>query len=94
MKNIIIFDFEVFKYDTLLGCIIINKEDKKLYQTWDLNEIKEFYENHVNDLWIGHNNQFYDNIILQGIVNGKNPYRESQHCLYIEHTGYVCLLSV
>lgn len=78
MKNVIIFDFEVFKYDTLLGCIIINKEGKQLFQTWNIDEIVRFYNSHVNDLWIGHNNQFYDNIILQGIVNGKDPYKESQ----------------
>ena len=45
--NIIIFDFEVFKYDTLLGCLIIDSANKiKLYQSWNTVDINRFYEKH------------------------------------------------
>lgn len=76
--NIIIFDFEVFKYDTLLGTKLLSDNETKFYQTWDLEEIKKFYYQHENDLWIGHNNLAYDNLILEAIINDKNPYLTSK----------------
>jgi len=73
--NIILFDFEVFKYDTLLGCKIIDsKNNRTYYQSWNLTDIKKFYLLHSNDIWIGHNNERYDNLILEAIVKNKNPY--------------------
>ena len=71
--RIIIFDFEVFKFDTLLGAIIINENNgDEIFQSWNLNEISNFYENHKNDIWIGHNNSHYDNYILQTVYLTKN----------------------
>ena len=72
--NIIIFDFEVFKKDTLLGAYILNNNQKELFQSWNLQEIKNFYLDHKdNSIWIGHNNESYDNIILQAIIKGDDP---------------------
>lgn len=76
--NLLIFDFEVFKYDTLFGCILINKDNLEIFQTWDLEEIKKFYEEKKDYIWIGHNNIGYDNLILEGIINNKNVYKLSQ----------------
>ncbi len=73
MKTLI-FDFEVFKYDTLLGALIIERDSVTRYQTWDLDEIRNFYYANKSNLWVGHNNIAYDNIILEAIVNKKNPY--------------------
>lgn len=74
ISRIIIFDFEVFKHDCLLGAIILEEnKDPELFQTWDLNKIKEFYFNNINSVWIGHNNEYYDNFILEAIVRGKDP---------------------
>lgn len=70
--NIIIFDFEVFKYDTLLGVHILNDDNVTTKQTWNLKEICAFYEEHINDIWVGHNISRYDNLILQAIVRGMN----------------------
>lgn len=75
--KIIIFDFEVFKYDTLLGAFILNDGEVELFQTWDLDEIKKFYEQNTESIWIGHNNTRYDNMILQAIVKGENPKKVS-----------------
>lgn len=90
--NIIIFDFEVFKYDTLLGCKIIDKEGIKLYQTWDLNRIREFYNNHKDCLWIGHNNDAYDNHILKYIIEGgKDVFKKSKSIINSQFRGKVDL---
>ena len=61
--NIILYDFEVFKYDTLFGCKIISGDNIKIFQTWDLEEIKNFYYSNINSLWLGWNNERYDNHI-------------------------------
>lgn len=71
--NIIIWDMEVFAKDTLFGAYILNNDSKELFQSWNLQEIKNFYLDHKdNSIWVGHNSQGYDSIILEGIVNDKN----------------------
>lgn len=69
MRNLIIYDYEVFKYDTLLGAIIIN-DDVTVYQTWDLTEQLQFYLDNKESIWLGHNNSGYDNFILEAVVKG------------------------
>ena len=75
--NIIIFDFEVFKYDTLLGVIELHNNEEKLIQMWNLDDIKNYFYSHRNDLWVGHNNWCYDDLILEGIIENKDPYNLS-----------------
>lgn len=70
MNNLIIFDFEVFRHDVLFGSIILSDGDAKVFQTWNLDEIRSFYKENINSIWIGHNNERYDNLILQSIVQG------------------------
>ena len=79
--RLIIFDFEVFKYNTLLGSIIIDENKSELYQTWDLEEIKNFYENNTESIWIGHNILEYDNLIMEAVVKGKDTYKESKNII-------------
>lgn len=82
--NLIIFDFEVFKYDVLLGIYIVdndNRQNKRLFQTWDKEEIKAIYEIYKDDIWIGHNNKHYDNHILEAILFNKDPYNVSQRII-------------
>lgn len=82
--NIIIFDFEVFKYDVLLGALVLNKNNISCYQTWDKNEIKNFYLDNINAVWFGHNNKAYDNFILQAVIDGKNVYDVSKMLIKYE----------
>lgn len=72
MKDLLIFDFEVFKHDTLLGVNIITDSGFERFQTWDLDKIRAFYQVNQDSIWIGHNNSGYDNFILQTIVRGGN----------------------
>lgn len=75
MAKVIIYDFEVFKYDTLLGAKILEDgKDPILFQSWDLDKIYEFYKEHINDIFVGWNSQNYDCFIMQAIVNHQNPY--------------------
>ena len=79
--KIIIWDMEVFKYNTLLGAIVLEGNERKIYQTWDLNQIKNFYEEHKNDIWVGHNSQEYDSLILQSILDNSDPYLRSKEII-------------
>lgn len=73
-QNIIIFDYEVFEYDCLQGALIVAPDGHvTCFQTWDLDEIRSFYYEHEHDFWVGHNNKHFDNLILEAIVNKKNP---------------------
>lgn len=89
MQKLIIFDFEVFKYNTLLGALIIDNNEITLMQTWDLEEIKNFYYNNQESIWIGHNNERYDNQILQAIVNNQNPFKISKEIIEQDKRKYL-----
>ena len=72
----LVFDFEVFKYDTLLGVYDVNEN---IYcQTWNRDEIVDYYNANKDAIWIGHNNSHYDNFILQAIIDNKDPYKLSK----------------
>lgn len=92
IQNIIIFDFEVFKYDTLLGAIILKNNDIEIFQTWNLDEIISFYNANKQSIWIGHNNSTYDNIILQEVIKGKNSIaikRKSEQIINKDRKAYL-----
>ena len=75
----LVFDFEVFPYDVLLGVYDVN--EKKYIQLWDVEEIKKFYNENINSIWIGHNNSHYDNYILQAVLMDLNPYEVSKQII-------------
>lgn len=92
-SKIIIFDFEIFKHDTLLGAIEIDtfNNNIRLVQTWSLDEIREFYLQNTNSIWIGHNNGHYDNLILQSIVQGQSPYNTSFQIVKLGKKKYLTI---
>lgn len=83
--NIAIFDFEVFRYDTLLGYGFIDlKTGKCAYkQTWDLNEMRELYNTYSADtIWVGWNSNHYDDLIFEAIVkNQVSPFVKSKELI-------------
>lgn len=69
MIIILIYDFEVFKHDTLLG--ILNEETGEVKQTWYIGDIRETIKAELNNIWIGYNCEHYDKILLHGILTEK-----------------------
>lgn len=65
----IIYDFEVFKHNTLLGAL--DEETGKVTQLWDINQIREFTEGNLRNVWVGYNCEHYDKILLHGIFTRK-----------------------
>lgn len=69
MIIILIYDFEVFKHDTLLG--VLNEETGEISQIWSIAQIKEYTQKNLNNIWVGYNCEHYDKILLHGILSGK-----------------------
>ena len=83
----VLFDFEVFAYDWLVVFkypadhnykVIINDED----------ELRKFFEENKKNVFVGYNNNHYDNFILKGILNGMNPYRISKFIIDEKKNGW------
>lgn len=68
----VFYDFEVFQHDWLV--VIYDMTNKKEHVIInDSNKLKDFYEEHKSDVWIGYNSRHYDQYILKGIICGFNP---------------------
>lgn len=65
----LIYDFEVFKHNTLLG--VLNEETDEIFQMWDIKEIKDFAKRNLDNVWIGYNCEHYDKVLLHGIISDK-----------------------
>lgn len=65
----IIYDFEVFQHDTLLGAM--NEETGEIVQLWDIPSIKDYTKKNLNNVWVGYNCEHYDKILLHGILTDK-----------------------
>lgn len=70
--KILIFDFEVFRYDWLFVAMDLETEQFTIIEN-DRDKIIEFYNNNINNIWVGYNCKNYDKYILQAIINGVNP---------------------
>lgn len=81
------FDFEVFKYDWLV--VIINpitRTDEVIIN--DPNKLKEYYEAHKNEIWVGYNSRGYDQFILKAILLGFNPKEVNDHIVVEGKKGW------
>ncbi len=58
----LIYDFEIFKHDTLLG--VLDTDTNKIVQLWDIPSIKEFAKKNLSEIWVGYNCEHYDKILL------------------------------
>ena len=69
----------VFKYPADHNYkVIINDED----------ELRKFFEENKKNVFVGYNNNHYDNFILKGILNGMNPYRISKFIIDEKKNGW------
>lgn len=68
----IFYDFEVFKYDWLV--VFKNPETRtRDVIINDPERLRQFYEEHKNDIWVGYNSRSYDQFILKAILCGFDP---------------------
>lgn len=81
------YDFEVFKHDWLV--VIINPIEKsETVIVNDPEKLKEYYEAHKNEIWIGYNNRRYDQYIMKAILCGFNPKKVSDYIIQEDKGGW------
>lgn len=66
------YDFEVFKYDWLVVIINIYEKSETVIVN-DKIKLEEYYEAHKNEIWVGYNNNHYDQYIMKAILCDFNP---------------------
>ena len=66
------YDFEVFKYDWLVVIINIYEKSETAIVN-DKTKLEEYYEAHKNEIWVGYNNNHYDQYIMKAILCDFNP---------------------
>lgn len=62
-------DYEIFKHDSLLG--VLDTETNEIHQIWDVDEIKKFIREHLDEIWVGFNSDHYDKILAHGMMTNK-----------------------
>ena len=61
--SLLIYDFEVFKKDWMV--VVANMDEHRITKIHnDVDALRDFYEAHVNDIWVGFNSRHYDQYIL------------------------------
>lgn len=65
----LIADYEIFKHDSLLG--VLDTETNEIYQMWEVEMIKNFIREHLNEMWVGFNSDHYDKILAHGMMTNK-----------------------
>ena len=81
------YDFEVFKHDWMV--VIINPAEKsETVIVNDPEELKQYYEDHKGEIWIGYNSRHYDQYILKGIICGFDPKKVNDHIIVDGRGGW------
>lgn len=81
------FDFEVYPYDWLVVIIdVINKKEHVIVN--DVENLKDIYDKHKNNIWIGYNSRNYDQYILKGLLCGFNPKEINDYIIIKNKPGW------
>lgn len=81
------FDFEVFKYDWLV--VILDMDNQKEHVIINNpSELEAFYQEHVNDIWVGFNSVHYDQYILKAILCGFDPKEVNDYIIVKDKAGW------
>ena len=80
-------DFEVFKMDWL--CVIINPVDNiKTICVNDTEELRKYYEEHKDQIFVGQNIRGYDQYIFKGLLLGISPKYINDEIINNDTPGY------
>lgn len=83
----VFYDFEVFLHDWLVVIIdVVNHEEHIIVNNAE--ELKEYFDKHCKDIWIGYNSRHYDQYILKGILCGFNPKDINDYIIVENKSGY------
>lgn len=83
----IFYDFEVFEYDWLVVILDMKNQSEHVIVN-DRAGLETFYNQHVNDIWVGFNSRHYDQWILKGILAGFNPKKINDFIINEDQPGW------
>lgn len=66
------YDFEVFSHDWLVVILDMDAQKEHVIIN-DEEQLRDFYEQHKDDIWVGFNSRNYDQYILKSILLGLSP---------------------
>lgn len=72
-QHLFVFDIEVFKHDILIVLRDYFTKEWFIFNN-DLDGFRAFYLKHRDSLFVGYNSTGYDNTVLRGYLQGKDPY--------------------
>ena len=82
-----VIDFEVFKHDWL--CVIVNPIEKtETVIINDAEKLKDYYEKHINDIFVGYNIRSYDQYIFKALILDMNPKDVNDFIIVGENKGW------
>lgn len=83
----IFFDAEVFRLDWLF--VLINTDSREATVIVnDPEQLKQLYEQHKTDIWVGFNSRHYDQYIFKAILCDFDPYEVSQWIIANKQGGW------
>jgi len=83
----IFFDAEVFRFDWLF--VFMNTESRNTTVIVnDPDQLKQFYEQHKTNIWVGFNSRHYDQYIVKAVLCDFEPYEVSQWIIANKSGGW------
>ena len=83
----IIYDFEVFKHDWLVVFKYPGSNEHIVFVN-DYEDIKKFFNENKQNIFVGYNNNHYDNFILKAVLKDLNPYAVSKWIIDDKKSGW------
>lgn len=87
MIVIIFFDCEVLKYDWLVVFMDMEKQKETVIVN-DVDQLKQFYEENKERIWVGYNARHYDQYIIKGLLLDMNPYEINNKIIVENKAGW------
>lgn len=85
--KLLVFDFEVFKFNWMVVIIDYNTKEKTIIID-NSDELKQFYNEHKDDIFIGYNSRQYDQFIFKAILSNIDPFHISDQLINHNKKGY------
>lgn len=83
----IIFDFEVFRFDWLVVFKYAGSGEHIVFVN-DYEGVTKFFQDNKTNIFVGYNNNHYDNFILKAILKGRHPYAVNKWIIEDKHSGW------
>ncbi|HJE96344.1 MAG TPA: hypothetical protein K8V00_01870 [Ligilactobacillus acidipiscis] len=87
MENILFYDYESFIKDWLVVILDTTAKQKTVIIN-DREQLIEFHEKHQDEIWVGYNNNHYDQYIHKAIICGFDPHEVNEFIITQNKPGW------